>query len=188
MDAITALQQRNSSARLSEPAPAGEDRHAIFQAALRAPDHARLRPWRFLTVEGDARLTLGEKMASAAKIDNPELDLAIYEKLKLAPLRAPLLVIVIAKISEHPKVPEVEQILSAGAVCQNLLVAASLAGFAAQWLTEWYTYDDYIQSLFNIGDHEDIAGFVYLGSANKKPDERARPDNQTRIQRWQQPG
>ena len=79
------------------------------------------------------------------------------------------------------------QILSAGAVYQNLLVAASLAGFAAQWLTEWYTYDAHIQSLFNIGDHEDIAGFVYLGSAEKRPDERARPDKHTRIQRWQQP-
>ena len=121
MDAITALQQRNSSARLSEPAPTGEDRHAIFQAALRRLIML-VRPWRFLTVEGDARLTLGEKMASKfAKIDNPELDPAIYEKLKLAPLRAPLLVVVIAKISEHPKVPEVEQILSAGATTTKLL-------------------------------------------------------------------
>ena len=123
MDAITALQQRNSSPRLSEPAPMGEDRNAIFQAALRAPDHARLRPWRFLTVEGDDRLTLGAKMASAAKFDNPDLDAAIYEKLKSAPLRAPLLVIVIAKISEHPKVPEVEQILSAGAAATKLLLS-----------------------------------------------------------------
>ena len=96
-------------------------------------------------------------------------------------MRAPVVIAVISERQAGHKIPEWEQILSAGAVCQNLLVAASLAGFAAQWLTEWYTYDAHIQSLFNIGEHEDIAGFVYLGSAEKRPDERARPDKHTRI-------
>ena len=166
MDAITALQQRNSSARLSEPAPTGEDRHAIFQAALRAPDHARLRPWRFLTVEGDARLTLGEKMASAAKIDNPGLDPAIYEKLKLAPLRAPLLVIVIAKISEHPKVPEVEQILSAGAAATKLLTAAHALGYAGIWRTGSVSFSRTFMSSIGLQANEKMVGFIYLGTAD----------------------
>jgi nitroreductase len=97
---------------------------------------------------------------------------------------------VVAVISERQpdhKIPEWEQILSAGAVCQNLLVAANLAGFAAQWLTEWYTYDAHIQTLFGVGDSEDIAGFIYIGSAASKPSERQRPENQSRIQPWQQP-
>jgi len=166
MDAITALRQRNSSARLTEPAPTGEDRHAIFQAALRAPDHARLRPWRFLTVEGDARLTLGEKMALAAKIDNPELDPAIYEKLKLAPLRAPLLVIVIAKISEHPKVPEVEQILSAGAAATKLLTAAHALGYAGIWRTGSVSFSRMFMNSIGLQANEKIVGFIYLGTAD----------------------
>ena len=166
MDAITALQQRNSSARLSEPAPIGEDRNAIFQAALRAPDHARLRPWRFLTVEGDDRLTLGAKMASAAKFDNPELDAAIYEKLKLAPLRAPLLVIVIAKISEHPKVPEVEQILSAGAAATKLLTAAHALGYAGIWRTGSVSFSRTFMNSIGLQANEKMVGFIYLGTAD----------------------
>ena len=166
MDAITALQQRNSSARLSEPAPMGEDRNAIFQAALRAPDHARLRPWRFLTVEGDDRLTLGAKMASAAKFDNPELDAAIYEKLKLAPLRAPLLVIVIAKISEHPKVPEVEQILSAGAAATKLLTAAHALGYAGIWRTGSVSFSRTFMNSIGLQANEKMVGFIYLGTAD----------------------
>ena len=166
MDAITALQQRNSSARLSEPAPMGEDRNAIFQAALRAPDHARLRPWRFLTVEGDDRLTLGAKMASAAKFDNPELDAAIYEKLKSAPLRAPLLVIVIAKISEHPKVPEVEQILSAGAAATKLLTAAHALGYAGIWRTGSVSFSRTFMNSIGLQANEKMVGFIYLGTAD----------------------
>ena len=166
MDAITALQQRNSSARLSEPAPIGEDRNAIFQAALRAPDHARLRPWRFLTVEGDDRLTLGAKMASAAKFDNPELDAAIYEKLKSAPLRAPLLVIVIAKISEHPKVPEVEQILSAGAAATKLLTAAHALGYAGIWRTGSVSFSRTFMNSIGLQANEKMVGFIYLGTAD----------------------
>ena len=166
MDAITALQQRNSSPRLSEPAPMGEDRNAIFQAALRAPDHARLRPWRFLTVEGDDRLTLGTKMASAAKFDNPDLDAAIYEKLKSAPLRAPLLVIVIAKISEHPKVPEVEQILSAGAAATKLLTAAHALGYAGIWRTGSVSFSRTFMNSIGLQANEKMVGFIYLGTAD----------------------
>ena len=166
MDAITALQQRSSSSRLVAPAPNGDDREAIFQAALRAPDHARLRPWRFLTVEGDARLNLGQKMAAAAIMDNPQLDPVIHAKLQQAPLRAPLIVVAATRISDHPKVPAVEQVLSAGAAVTKMLTAAHALGFAGIWRTGSVSYSRSFMSSMGLQANETIVGFVYLGTAD----------------------
>ncbi len=173
---------------LQEPGPDTEALNSILDSALRVPDHGKLGPWRLVFFQHEDRADFGHLLAARWQVLNPDANEAQIRFEQNRFMRAPTVIAVISERKAGHKIPEWEQILSAGAVCQNLLVAASLAGFAAQWLTEWYTYDEYIQSLFKIGDHEDIAGFVYLGSANKKPDERARPDNQTRIQRWQQPG
>ncbi len=169
---------------LQEPGPSADSLAAMLATALRVPDHGKSGPWRLVTFENDDREAFGKILATRWQALHPEANDAqiAYEQNRF--LRAPIVVAVISQRQADHKIPEWEQILSAGAVCQNLLVAASLAGFAAQWLTEWYTYDAHIQSLFNIGDHEDIAGFVYIGSASAKPDERARPDTQARINRW----
>lgn len=172
---------------LQEPGPSPESLSTILGSALRVPDHGKLGPWRLVVFEHEDRAAFGDILAARWQALNPNANEAQIRFEQNRFMRAPTVVAVISERQAGHKIPEWEQILSAGAVCQNLLVAASLAGFAAQWLTEWYTYDEHIQSLFNIGEHEDIAGFVYLGSADRKPDERARPDNETRIQRWQQP-
>ena len=172
---------------LQEPGPSPESLSTILGSALRVPDHGKLGPWRLVVFEHEDRAAFGDILAARWQALNPGANEAQIRFEQNRFMRAPTVVAVISERQAGHKIPEWEQILSAGAVCQNLLVAASLAGFAAQWLTEWYTYDEHIQSLFNIGEHEDIAGFVYLGSAERKPDERARPDNETRIQRWQQP-
>jgi len=172
---------------LQEPGPSPESLSTILGSALRVPDHGKLGPWRLVVFEHEDRAAFGDILAARWQALNPDANEAQIRFEQNRFMRAPTVVAVISERQAGHKIPEWEQILSAGAVCQNLLVAASLAGFAAQWLTEWYTYDEHIQSLFNIGEHEDIAGFVYLGSADRKPDERARPDNETRIQRWQQP-
>ena len=172
---------------LQEPGPSPESLSTILGSALRVPDHGKLGPWRLVVFEHEDRAAFGDILAARWQALNPNANVAQIRFEQNRFMRAPTVVAVISERQAGHKIPEWEQILSAGAVCQNLLVAASLAGFAAQWLTEWYTYDEHIQSLFNIGEHEDIAGFVYLGSADRKPDERARPDNETRIQRWQQP-
>ena len=172
---------------LQEPGPSPESLSTILGSALRVPDHGKLGPWRLVVFEHEDRAAFGDILAARWQALNPNANEAQIRFEQNRFMRAPTVVAVISERQAGHKIPEWEQILSAGAVCQNLLVAASLAGFAAQWLTEWYTYDEHIQSLFNIGEHEDIAGFVYLGSAERKPDERARPDNGTRIQRWQQP-
>ena len=100
-------------------------------------------------------------------------------------MRVPLVIAVVSTASpENPKVPEWEQILSAGAVCQNMLLAANAMGFAGQWLTEWYAYDADILSALNLSKSERIAGFIYIGTAAKLPSERGRPDLEELVQKW----
>ena len=99
-------------------------------------------------------------------------------------MRAPNVVTVISSVDPTSRIPEWEQILSSGAVCQNLLVGASLMGFAAQWLTEWYTYDEIITKSLGLSENERVAGFIYIGSAEVKPSERGRPDLLSRIAKW----
>ena len=172
---------------LQEPGPNSPALDAILDAGLRVPDHGKLGPWRLVTFTGTARAEFGHILAARWQALYADANAAqvLFEQNRF--LRAPVVVAVISERKPDHKIPEWEQILSAGAVCQNLLVAANLAGFAAQWLTEWYTYDAHIQTLFGVGDSEDIAGFIYIGSAASKPSERQRPENQSRIQPWQQP-
>src|SRR5690606_12196369 len=99
--------------------------------------------------------------------------------------RAPVVIAVISTADAHQKVPEWEQVMSAGAACQNLLVAAHALGFGAQWLTEWYGYDEAVKSLLGAGPTHKIAGFIYIGNYLNKPDERKRPDLAERVTVWQ---
>lgn len=184
MDAIEALHARNSTPKLTDPAPQGEDREAIFQAALRAPDHARLRPWRFLTVEGDARLMLGEKMAAAALLDNADLDPAIHAKQLVAPMRAPLVIIAAAKIVEHPKVPEVEQLLSTGAAVSQMLTAAHALGYAGIWRTGSVSFSRSFMSSVGLASNETIVGFVYLGTAEGRRKSLPSIDSKDFFESW----
>ena len=166
MDAITALHSRNSSARLTEPAPRGSDREAIFQAALRSPDHAGLKPWRFLLYEDESRLYLGESMLSVALREEPLLAIPAQEKLRVAPLRAPLVIVVVAKVVEHPKVPEIEQLLSAGAAATQMLLAAHALGYAGIWRTGAIAYNLHLPEVLSLAAGERIIGFLYLGTAD----------------------
>ena len=185
-DALERISGRRSvkAMDLTEPGPDAATLQTILTTALRVPDHGKLGPWRLVIFSGVERAAFGDVLAARWQSLHPEANEAQISFERDRFLRAPVVIAVLSERAPKHKIPEWEQILSAGAVCQNLLVAASLAGFAAQWLTEWYTYDAHVQSLFEIGDHEDIAGFIYLGSAASKPDERPRPETATRIQHW----
>ncbi len=185
-DALERLRTRRSvkALDLQEPGPNEGDLEKILETATRVPDHGKLGPWRLVTFQGPDRQAFGDILAARWQALYPQANDAQISHERNRFLRAPVVIAVISQRQGEHKIPEWEQILSAGAVCQNLLVAASLSGYAAQWLTEWYTYDAHIQSLFQIGDHEDIAGFIYLGSAGEKPDERPRPDLPSRVSSW----
>lgn len=169
MDALTLLLHRNSEPKLTMPGPDRDALHKMFAAALRAPDHGRLRPWRFLTIDGKARHRLGELFVEALKRRNPDAAPEDFKKQAEAPLRAPLVIAVIARESDHPKVPRVEQLLSAGCAAHTLLLAAQAQGFGAIWRTGDNSYDEHVRTGLGLADDEVLVGYVYVGSPTGVP-------------------
>ncbi len=161
---LNQLQQRNSAPRLTDPAPDKAALQAMFRAALRAPDHAWLQPWRFLVFAGEARVELGQIFVAALQASNPEADEAARAKAQQAPLRAPLLVTVICRVREHPKVPREEQLISAGCAAHAMLLAAEAQGYAGIWRTGTYARDGRVATALGLEDNEEIIGFLYFGT------------------------
>ena len=164
MTAIELLLQRISRPVLENPGPTDEQLDIMFRAALRAPDHARLRPWRFLTVRGKAREALGELMAKVALVDQPDLSPEAIARTRGLPLRAPVLILCICPIQEHTKVPPVEQKMSLAAATQNLLLAAHAQGLGAIWRTGAICYHPAMAEGLGLAENEKLLGFVYVGT------------------------
>ena len=164
MDALTALLTRASPARLSEPAPTDEQLRTILSAAANAPDHGRLRPWRFLVVRGPARNELGDVLAEALVKRAPESTVQMLEAERKKPERAPVIIVVSAAVQAPHKIPEVEQMVAVGAATQNILLAAHALGFGAFWRTGPPAYDDLVKERLGIPAAERIVAFVYLGT------------------------
>lgn len=164
VDALTALLHRRSEAALGEPAPDGEVLADIQRAALTAADHATLRPWRFLVIRGAARHRLGELFVRSREAAEGELSPRERERTLGRPLRAPLLIVVIGAPRSDAKVPEIEQLLSAGAAAQNLLNAAYAQGVGAIWRTGGFAYDPVVKAGLGLAAGEHILGFLYLGT------------------------
>lgn len=164
MDALDALHQRVSVPRLVGPAPTKEQREALFQAALRTPDHAYLRPWRFLLIEEAGLEALGELFGQAAlaKVDG-DLSADVLARYQGLPLRAPLIIVAICCHVSHPKVPTIEQDMSCAAAVSNMLIAAHALGLGAVWRTGELAYDPLVRSGLGLQEHESIAAFLYVG-------------------------
>tara|TARA_R110000868_G_scaffold86206_2_gene241834 strand:+ start:18869 stop:19495 length:627 start_codon:yes stop_codon:yes gene_type:complete len=160
---------------LSAPGPDASQVEHLIGIASRVPDHGKLAPWRFVLFEGDARKSFGTILGKvwAVKNNGATDDQIRFEQERFE--RAPLVIAVISTVIEQHKIPTWEQELSAGAVCQNLLIAASAMGFGAQWLTEWYAYDPDIKDALGLRSGERIAGYVYIGTATDDVVERPRP-------------
>ena len=151
--------------------------HEILECGLRVPDHGALNPWKITVIQGEAKKRIGtEILAKEYKLSNPEAsnDDLDYEKNRLN--RAAIVIVVICTPVLHPKIPKWEMELSSGAVCSNLLIAAQSFGYAAQWLTEWYSYNQNVLKEFGGDPKTDkISGFIYIGNKQKEPIERRRP-------------
>lgn len=186
MDLFTALMQRRSvpSRQLGLPGPDAHQRRAILEAALRVPDHGKLAPWRLLTIEGDARHRLGERLAARAQALDPQAAPATVDKDRQRFSFAPLVVAVIATPVEGHKVPVIEQLMSGGAVCFALLQAAQGLGFGAQWLTGWAAYDREILAGLGLAPHEQLLGFIHIGTAQGEVPERTRPALDAKVTAW----
>ncbi len=176
-DALELLKTRRSvkPMELTGPAPSDAEIDTLLTVASRVPDHGKLKPWRFIVFEGDARDAAGNIIAEAFRAAHTEAtaDQIEFERKRLA--RAPLVIGVVSRAGPHMKIPEWEQQLSAGAAAMNLVNAAHAMGFAASWITEWYAYDRSVLTKLGLGDNERIAGFVHIGRAAKPPEDRDRP-------------
>ncbi|MDG2457681.1 MAG: nitroreductase [Alphaproteobacteria bacterium] len=154
-----------------------EDLEDILSCGIRVPDHGALNPWELIVINGNAKLRLGNDiLAKEYHLNNPEasVDDINFERSRLC--RASVVIAVLFKPVSHPKIPFWEMQLSSGAVCSNLLIAAQSLGYAAQWLTEWYAYNNLmIKELGGNPDTDKIAGFIYIGDKEKTPIERRRP-------------
>jgi len=163
-DILRFLQHRNSAPKLIEPAPSAAQMQEIFRAALRAPDHAWLRPWRFITISGERREAFGEVLERCLVQRQADADTSARNRARSAPLRAPLLIVVVAKLSEHPKVPAIEQRLSAGCAAQAILLATEACGYAGIWRTGDPAFDRQVMDSLGLVSTEEIIGFLYLGT------------------------
>lgn len=170
------LSRRSGSAKaMTDPGPTPTELDAILRAAARVPDHGKLFPWRFIVFEGEARVRAGQLLVDAlAATEKMTDERSASESVRL--MRAPVVVAVISRVREAIAIPEWEQILSAGAVCQNMLIAAHALGYVANWLTEWYAYHPTVKDGLGLKAGERVAGFVYIGSSAVTLEERPRPD------------
>lgn len=168
------------------PGPSEEQIKQILKIGSRVPDHKKQVPWRFLTFEKSTRGKFGKILRTIFAKNNPKTNEKILDFEENRFLRAPLVIAVISTADkDNPKVPEWEQILTAGAVCQNILIASNAMGYASQWLTEWYAYDKVVLKELNLNPNERIAGFIYIGTASKQPKERGRPDLANLVKKWE---
>ncbi len=190
MDAMEALLNRSSvpAKLLADPAPTGGEFDEILAAAMRAPDHGALRPWRFLTIRGEARRKLGEVFAEALCRRDPLATEDMRQKELGRPLRSPLIVVVYAEVVENnPKVPRVEQIVAAAAAAQNMLLAAHAKGYGGIMLTGANAHDAYVKTALGINPTAEIVTFLYLGTPIEPPRQKARPSPAGFTREWTGP-
>jgi nitroreductase len=186
MAALDFLLNRRSvpSKQLAAPGPDEATLQALVAAALHVPDHGRLEPFRILRIEGDARRVLGDFLAETTHARQPDAAPAVLDKERGRFANAPLVLAVIAKLIPGHKIPEQEQLLSAGLVCYNLLLGAQALGFGAQWLTGWAAYDADVARRLGLAEHERVVGFVHIGTPTAAAVERPRPDPAEKVRRW----
>lgn len=185
-DPLQFLDARRSvpAKQLGEPGPDKPTLLRLLQSASRVPDHGKRVPFRFLRIAGDARRVLGERLVARTLQLDPDAAAAAIEKERARFSFAPVIVAVIARPAPDPKVPEIEQLLSAGSACFALLQAAQALGFGASWLTGWAAYDDEIRRQLGVAATEAIVGFVHIGTPKLEAPERERPDAAALLTDW----
>jgi nitroreductase len=169
------LSRRSGSAKaMGKPGPSKRQLNQILEAGARTPDHGKLFPWRFIVFEGNGRKRFGDILAAVLESEDERARQIEEERGRF--LRAPVVIGVISSAREMHKIPVWEQELSAGAVCQNMLVAAHALGFVANWITEWYAYHPVVKEKLGLKPGERMAGFIYIGTATEALEERPRPE------------
>jgi len=171
MDTLTALTTRVSIPRLTDPGPSPRHIEQLLQAALRAPDHGLLRPWRFIVLQGEQRQQLGDIMERRLLREQPDADEGTRRKARDKALRAPAIIIVVAEVTEQHKIPVWEQVVAVGAAVQNMMVAAHALGLGAMWRTGALAADDQVKQELGFASKDRVVAFLYLGTqaGTRKP-------------------
>ncbi len=187
MDTIDLLLKRRSvvAANITKPGPDAAALETILRAATRVPDHGKLAPWRIQVLHKDGQRRLGDLLANLFAKEIPGANAKQIEFERQRPQRAPVLLVVTSKVLKPHKIPEMEQLLSGGAVCTSILIAANALGFCAQWLTEWPAYrPEVARTLGHDPETDQIIGFVYIGTPAEPPAERPRPALEEVVSEW----
>lgn len=185
MDAMKLLLERASAVKLEGPGPSAEELDTILKTALRAPDHGRLRPWHFVVIEGEQRARFGELMAECLKAREPNAPPEAVAREKQKAMRAPVILIVAAKIKPSEKIPQVEQIISAGAAAQNIMIAVQALGYGAMWRTGAIAYDERMKAGLGLKTDDAIVGIIYIGKpATVAVTQPPRPELKDFVTRW----
>ena len=173
------LRRSTSALTLREPAPSPDELRDLLRVAARAPDHGKLSPWRFVILQGKAKAAFAARLEALAGSRGDAGSTA-----KLGKLKVPPLAVVVVSSPKAAQIPEWEQVLSAGAVCTLLVEAALAMGYGANWITDWYSYDQEAQQILGLTGAERVAGFVLMGTPAEPPLERERPDLEGLISAW----
>ncbi|MEE9321203.1 MAG: nitroreductase [Granulosicoccus sp.] len=174
--------------QLTEPGPDNDQLADILRCALSAPDHGRLRPWRFIAIRGDARRAFSEVLGDAARRQQPPVPEQKIQRIRDKPLQAPLILVIVAtQTPDHPKIPEVEQTLSAGAAAQQIQLGAIASGFGSIWLTGGSAYDSTVLQALGVAGPDKIAGFIYIGTPTADRPSRQRPALEDYLSEWHGP-
>ena len=170
--AFLARRRSASAMALRAPGPSAAELTDLLALAARVPDHGKLSPWRFIVLAGDAKAAFAARLETiaATRAETPKL------VAKLGKLKAPPLGVAVISRTVDGDIPAWEQQLSAAAVCTTLLYAATAMGFGANWITDWYAYDPDARAALGLTPDERVAGFVFIGTTEEAPQERARPD------------
>lgn len=163
METIEALNARSTAKTYGANAPTEAHLAQVLQAAVRAPDHGRLRPWRFMLISGDQRQKFGEMLAASALRRVPGLSEGDLQRERDKALRAPLIIVVACRVVSGTKVPAIEQLLAAGAATQNILLALHALGYASAWKTGEAAYDTDMKKALGLAADDHIVAFVYTG-------------------------
>lgn len=174
-----ATRRSTSAMTLAAPAPSEDEIATLLRLATRVPDHGKLAPWRFILLDGEAKAGFAARLDALAAGRGDAVAAA-----KLGKLKTPPLCIAVIAAPRQAAIPEWEQLLSAGAVCTTLLYAALAMGYGANWITDWYAYDREACSILGLAEHEQVAGFMMLGTPREAPLERERPDPAALVTRW----
>lgn len=179
-DLLQVIRSRASTPRLTTPAPSRQEMEEALACAQKAPDHGRLRPWRFYVLEGEALNALGELFVEAARHKSGTVEDNQAERLRSMPLRAPLLVVAAAKVLTEHKIPVWEQYVAVGAAVQNLQLALHSMGYACMWRTGEMASDPLVKARFGLGEADQIVGFLYVGTMAEAP-KPAEPESAERV-------